>query len=68
MAFTQAQIDAAEAAYAAGVRRFTYDGKTTEYGSMSELWTAIQRMRSELSSASGAALPVAGFASYRRPG
>jgi len=68
MAFTQAQLDAAQAAYAAGVRRFTYDGKTTEYASMDELWTAIQRMSSVLAKAGGAPLPVAGFTSFRRAG
>jgi len=66
MAFTQAQLDAAEAAYAAGVRRFTYDGKTTEYASMAELWTAIQRMSSAIATAGGSPLPVAGYSSFRR--
>lgn len=40
MAFSQAQLDALDAAIASGTLRVTYDGKTVEYRSLAELMRA----------------------------
>lgn len=40
--WTQEQLAALKAAYASGVREFTYGGKRTVYQSMAEMRTAIR--------------------------
>lgn len=66
MAFTQAQLDAIKEAFASGITRVTYDGKTTEYRSLAEMERIIARIEASLASESGKPRPVAGFASFRR--
>ena len=66
MAYTQTELDALKAAFAAGVLRLTYDGKSVEYGSAEDMLRRISVIEGEMAKASGKALPVAGFATSRR--
>ena len=53
MAVTQGQIDAMEAAYYSPELRVTHDGRTTEYASKTDQWTALQNAKAQLESAAG---------------
>lgn len=53
--YTQAQLAAARAALASGALRVTYDGKTVEYRSISELKEAIGIMEASIDAAAGTA-------------
>ncbi len=66
MAYSQTELDALKAAYAQGILRLTYEGKTVEYGSADDLLRRIRVIEGELAAASGKAQPVAGFATFRR--
>jgi len=66
MAWTQTELEALRRAYAAGTLRVSYDGKTLEYGSASDLLSRIRTIEGEMAAGSGKPLPVAGFASFRR--
>lgn len=66
MAYTQTELDALKAAYAQGVRRFTYDGKTVEYDSGDAMLQRIRVIEAEIAAAAGNAKPVAGYATFRR--
>jgi hypothetical protein len=66
MAYSQAQLDAIKAAYASGVTRVSYDGKTTEYRSLAEMREIIATIEEDLAAQAGRKRPVAGFASFRR--
>lgn len=48
MAFTNEQLEALEAAYAAGVTTVKHGDKIIEYDSLEALWAAIQRIRRAL--------------------
>ena len=48
MAFTQAQIDNLESAIATGASRVTYDGKTTEFQSTTDMLALLQQMKDEV--------------------
>jgi hypothetical protein len=64
--FTQAQLDAIKRAYATGVTRVTYEGKTTEYRSLAEMRQIIATIEADLAAQAGRKLPIAGYASFRR--
>ena len=66
MAYTQTELDALKAAFAAGVLRLTYDGKSVEYGSAEDMLRRISVIEGEIAQAAGKPLPVAGFAAVRR--
>lgn len=66
MAWTQAQLEAIRQAYASGVTRVTYEGKSTEYRSLAEMREIISGIEGELASQAGRRRPVAGFATFRR--
>ena len=66
MAYTQTELDALKAAFAAGVLRLTYDGKSVEYGSAEDMLRRIRVIEGEIAQAGGNPLPVAGYASVRR--
>lgn len=53
MPATQEQLDALKAARASGEARVTYNGKTVEYRSISEIEQAIAAVESELAAQSG---------------
>jgi len=48
MAFSQKQLDALEASIAAGVTSVSYEGKTSTFRSMTDMWDLRARMRREL--------------------
>ncbi|MCL4778907.1 MAG: hypothetical protein KJ049_01850 [Gammaproteobacteria bacterium] len=48
MAYTQAQLDALEAALAKGEKRVTFGDKTVEYRSVDELMAAIEAVKRDL--------------------
>ncbi|AOS78307.1 MULTISPECIES: phage head-tail joining protein [Hydrogenophaga] len=48
MAYTQAQLDALEAALAKGEKRVTFGDKTVEYRSVDELMAAIEAVKRNL--------------------
>lgn len=64
--FTQAQLDAIKRAYATGVTRVTYDGKTTEYRSLDEMHRIITTIEADVAAQAGRKKPIAGYASFRR--
>ena len=66
MAWTQAELDALKRAYAAGTLRVTSEGRTVEYGNAADLLSRVRIIESEMAQITGAPLPVAGFASFRR--
>jgi len=66
MAYTQVELDALKSAFAQGVLRFSYDGKTVEYGSADDMLRRIRVIEGELAATTGKPRPVAGFASFRR--
>lgn len=66
MAWTHTELEALRRAYASGTLRVSYDGKTLEYGSASDLLSRIRTIEGEMSAGAGRPLPVAGFASFRR--
>ena len=65
MAWTTAELDALRRAYARGVTRVSYDGRTVEYASADDLLRRIREIEREMT-ASTAPRPVAGFASFGR--
>lgn len=48
MAYTQAHLDALEAALAKGEKRVTFGDKTVEYRSVDELMAAIEAVKRDL--------------------
>lgn len=50
---TVTQLQALENALASGVTRVTFNGRTVDYGTISELLKAIQYVKGELNSQSG---------------
>ena len=53
MSYTTTQRDALRQAIASGVLRLTYDGKTVEYRSMTELQTALREVEAGLAKEAG---------------
>jgi hypothetical protein len=66
MAWTATELDALKAAYARGTLRVTYDGKTVEYGSESDLKRRIETIESALAAEAGRKRPIAGYAGFYR--
>lgn len=66
MAWTQAELDALKSAYAQGVTRVSYEGKTVEYASGDDLRRRIREIEGEIAATSGKKKPVAGFVRFSR--
>lgn len=66
MAFTQSQLDAIKRAYATGVTKVSYEGKTTEYRTLAEMRQIIATIEADLAAQAGRKQPIAGYARYRR--
>jgi hypothetical protein len=66
MAWSQGELDALRRAYASGTLRVTYDGKTVEYGSATDLLSRIRTIEGEMQASAGTPRPVAGFAAFGR--
>jgi hypothetical protein len=54
LAVLQAQLAAIQTAYATGVRRAQYEGKSTDFGSPSEMREAIAAIENEINGMTGA--------------
>lgn len=65
MTWTTAELDALRRAYARGVTRVSYDGRTVEYASADDLLRRIREIERDMT-ASTVQRPVAGFASFGR--
>lgn len=66
-AFTGSELDALRRAYAAGVLRVTYQGRSVEYGSASDLLSRIRVLERDADNASASSRqPVCGFAAFSR--
>lgn len=67
MSYSQAELDALQAAYASGVTEVRYDGKVTRYDSGEALYRRIQVIKAEIAAAASASpRPRAGFAAFSR--
>ncbi|WP_370301012.1 phage head-tail joining protein [Pseudooceanicola sp.] len=66
MAWTQAELDALKAAYAAGTVVVHYDGKRVEYDSEAGLLRRIRTIEAEISTAGGNPKPRVGLATFSR--
>lgn len=66
MSYTDAELAALRRAFAAGTLRVSYEGKTVEYGNAEDLLRRIRVIEGEIAAGRGKALPVAGFAGFRR--
>jgi len=66
MAWTQTELDALKAAYAAGTLRVSYDGRTVEYGSEADLIRRIRTIEREIAATSGTPKPNRSLAAFRR--
>jgi len=66
MAWTQGELDALKRAYASGTLRVTYDGKTVEYGSESDLIRRIRTIESEMAAAAGTPKPRRSLARFTK--
>ena len=66
MNWTQAELDALRRAYASGTLRVTYEGKTVEYGSASDLLSRIRTIERDRQPIGTGKSPIAGLAGYSR--
>jgi hypothetical protein len=66
MAWTPAELEALRKAYAAGVLRVSYEGRSVEYGSAADLLSRIRRIEAEQARASGQAKPRRSLAAFRK--
>lgn len=65
MAFTTTQLDALDAAIVSGTLRVTYDGKTVEYRSMSEMMRARALVAAGLAKQAGTTPDRRRYTTYR---
>ncbi len=66
MNWTQGELDALRRAYAAGTLRVSYDGRSVDYGSATDLLSRIRTIEREMAGSTPAKLPMAGFAGFGR--
>ena len=64
--WTDNELAALRRAYASGTLRVSYDGRTVEYGSADDLLKRIRTIEREITAASSASAPVAGYAGFSR--
>ena len=66
MSWTTTELDALRRAYASGTLRVSYEGKTVEYGSATDLLSRIRTIERELAGTAINSAPVAGLAGFAR--
>lgn len=64
--YTLEQLAAIKEAYASGITRVSYDGKSTEYRSLAEMKQIIDTIENSLATDAGKPRPVVGYVSFRR--
>jgi hypothetical protein len=66
MAWTVAELDALRKAYASGTLRVSFEGRSVEYGSASDLLSRIRTIETEMQIQSGHKPPRRSLASFGR--
>lgn len=66
MSYSQAELTALKAAYARGVKRVTYEGKTVEYDDEASMRRRIQTIEAEIAAANGSPRPRGAYAGFSR--
>ncbi len=66
MTWTEAELAALRRAYAAGTLRVSFEGRSVEYGSATDLLGRIRRIEAEMARASGRPRPRRSLASFRK--
>jgi hypothetical protein len=66
MAWTVSELEALRKAYASGTLRVSFEGRSVEYGSASDLLSRIRTIESEMSVQSGRKPPHRSLATFAR--
>ncbi|MBF0187088.1 MAG: hypothetical protein HQL50_04095 [Magnetococcales bacterium] len=66
MAWTQTELDALKKAYASGVLRVSYEGKSVQYDDADVLLRRIRVIEQEIAASSGQTAPRRSFASFSK--
>ena len=66
MAWSQSELDALKAAFAAGVLSVSYDGKRVDYGSAEDLMRRIQIIEREVATVAGSATPTRSYFKFQK--
>jgi hypothetical protein len=64
--WSQAELDALRKAYAAGMLRVSYEGRSVEYGSEADLIRRIRTVESEMAMADGRPKRKRSLATFRK--
>ncbi len=66
MVWTPTELDALRKAYASGTLRVSFEGRSVEYGSASDLLSRIRTIEAEVQAQSGRKPPRRSLASFAR--
>jgi hypothetical protein len=66
MAWTPTELDALRKAYASGTLRVSFEGRSVEYGSATDLLSRIRTIEAEIQTQSGGKPPRRSLASFAR--
>lgn len=66
MSWTQAELEALRKAYAAGVLRVSYEGRSVEYGSAADLLSRIRLIDADQARANGRSAPRRSLAAFAK--
>jgi hypothetical protein len=66
MVWSQSELDALRAAFAAGTLRVTYDGRTVEYGDANDLLKRIRIIEREMAAEADGAKPSRSLAAFTK--
>ena len=66
ISWTEAELAALRRAYAGGVTRVSYDGRTVEYASAADLLARIRLIEAETAQAAGRPKPRRSFAGFSK--
>ena len=66
MSWTQTELDLLKQAYASGILTVRYDGKTTQYGSDTDLLRRIRTLERAINASTGNARATRSFAKFSK--
>lgn len=66
MSWTETELAGLKRAYASGTLRVSYDGRSVEYGSATDLLARIRIIEAEMAAASGRPKPRRSFAAFQK--
>jgi hypothetical protein len=66
MTWTTAELDALRRAYASGTLRVSYDGRSVEYGTATDLLARIRTIEAAMAAAAGRPKPRRSLAAFRK--